>query len=345
MNDARNMKINIRTRIGAVVIGRNEGQRLTTCLQSIIGLIEHVVYVDSGSTDNSVHTAKALGVKTIALDMSIPFTAARARNEGARFLLGLNQDIDAIQFIDGDCEMQPQWLATALHFLDTDDNYAVACGRRRERYPEQSIYNQLCDIEWDTPVGDALACGGDALIRVEAYKQVNGYRDDLIAGEEPEMCFRLRENEWKIHRLDEEMTLHDAAMTKLSQWWKRTVRTGYAFSLGNSIHGHSAERYWAKECRSIYRWGTLLPIIFLLTMFLNPWFILLLVLYPIQIIRIALRRPTLNLFKQHVTMLLRVLGKNQSLMPAHGRRVMLGRYKKSGCGYRPVSVRHLTWRS
>jgi glycosyltransferase involved in cell wall biosynthesis len=228
--------------IGAVIIGRNEGQRLVTCFESLLGHVDNIVYVDSGSTDNSLQEAKTRGVDIISLDISIPFTAARARNQGANQLIDKYSQLKFIQFIDGDCEIQPDWIATASNFLQANPDYAVVCGRRRERYPDQSIYNHWCDIEWDTPIGDAIACGGDALLRIEAFKQVKGYRNDIIAGEEPEMCFRLREQGWKIKRIDTEMTLHDAAITKFSQWWQRTVRTGYAFTLGCSIHGQSEER-------------------------------------------------------------------------------------------------------
>ena len=50
---------------------------------------------------------------------------------------------------------------------------------------------------------------------------VGGFNPAVIAGEEPELCVRLRQAGWKIHRLDAEMTLHDAAMTSWRQWWKR----------------------------------------------------------------------------------------------------------------------------
>ncbi|OQK17038.1 glycosyl transferase [Methyloprofundus sedimenti] len=286
-----------RARIGAVVIGRNEGQRLVTCLQSLVNSLDYIVYVDSGSNDSSLHEAESLGVATISLNMSIPFTAARARNEGAQYLLSNFVELDYIQFIDSDCEIQPEWIVTAAHFLDEHADYAVACGRRRERFPEQSIYNQLCDIEWNTPVGDAFACGGDALIRVEAYKQVNGYRDDLIAGEEPEMCFRLRAKDWKIKRLDAEMTLHDAAMIKFSQWWKRTTRTGYAFTLGSSIHGKSEERYWVKETQRIMLWGLFLPVFIVVLAFVNPLFLFLYLIYFVQIVRVGLKRRDLGTIK------------------------------------------------
>jgi len=280
--------------IGAVVIGRNEGQRLITCLDSLLTRVECIIYVDSGSSDNSLQEARERGVGCVALDLSIPFTAARARNEGAALLIKKYPDLKYIQFVDGDCEVQPEWVGKAQEFLDNNSKYAVACGRRRERFPENSIYNKLCDIEWNTPVGDAMACGGDALIRVNAFNKVGGYRDDLIAGEEPEMCFRLREQGWAIARLDEEMTLHDAAITKLPQWWKRTVRTGYAFALGSSIHGESKERYWVKEKQRIIVWGGVIPVLVLGLIIVNPFLAGALSIYLIQIVRVANKRPDLG---------------------------------------------------
>ena len=84
------------------------------------------------------------------------------------------------------------WLKGAFEHLEADPKLAVVCGRRRERYPNDSIYNRFCDIEWDTPVGSAKWCGGDAMMRVTALREVDGYNDALIAGEAPELCVRLR---------------------------------------------------------------------------------------------------------------------------------------------------------
>ncbi len=252
------------SRVGLVAIGRNEGERLRQCLTSAIAQASHVVYVDSGSTDHSVTIAKSLGVEVVNLDLSIPFTAARARNAGFERLLQLLPDLDYVQFMDGDCELVQGWIEEAVKTLDTQTDTAVVCGRRRERYPKQSIYNTLCDIEWDTPVGEASACGGDALMRVTAFRQVNGFNPTLIAGEEPELCVRLRQQGWKIFRIDAEMTLHDAQMQKFSQWWKRFERAGHAYAEGAWLHGKSPERHWTRECRSIWFWGLLMPIIGLL---------------------------------------------------------------------------------
>lgn len=277
------------SRIGAVVIGRNEGERLVSCLISLKSQLHDVVYVDSGSTDRSIQNATNLNVHVIALDLSIPFTAARARNEGSTELLKVNPELTYIQFVDGDCEIQNNWLTDAETFLDLNNQYAVVCGRRRERFPSHSIFNKLCDIEWATPIGDALSCGGDSLIRVAAFNEIDGFNSALIAGEEPEMCFRLRMQDWKIHRLDIEMTLHDAAMTKFSQWWKRAERAGYAYANGFDLHGQSEEKFKKKEVVSICFWAVALPVLLLMVSVQLPLLFCLFLIYPIQIFKVSIK--------------------------------------------------------
>lgn len=275
--------------IGAVIIGRNEGARLISCLTSVKAQLPHVVYVDSGSSDGSVEAARKEGAQVVELDMTRPFTAARARNAGLAALTEA-QDVEFVQFIDGDCELQPGWIETASEFLLSHSDAAVAFGRRRERFPEKSVYNRLCDWEWDTPIGQTTACGGDALMRLSALRDVDGFDPDLIAGEEPELCVRLRAWRWQIWRLDHEMTLHDAAMTRFSQWWKRTRRAGHAFAEGAAMHGLPPERHWVTETRKALLWGVCLPVFALLGAWLiSPGLLLLLLLYPIQIVRLAIR--------------------------------------------------------
>lgn len=250
--------------LAVVTIGRNEGDRLLRCLQSLKAELPPsapIIYVDSGSTDDSVKLAQGLGAIVLNLDLSTPFTAARARNKGFEYIINHYPEIKYIQFLDGDCEICKNWLPTAQEKLDKQEKLAIVCGRRREKKPENSIYNRLINMEWNTPIGEAKACGGDALIRVEALKQVNGYNPNLICGEEPEMCIRLRERGWKIERLDKDMTYHDAAIYKFSQWWKRSIRSGWAVAEGYSMHGESPENYMKKEHLSGYFWGFILPVI------------------------------------------------------------------------------------
>jgi len=272
---------------GVVIIGRNEGERLRVCLSSVVNQTSQTIYVDSGSTDSSVSIAKDLGAEVVELDMDKPFTAARARNAGFTYLMKVAPKLSYVQFVDGDCEVVDNWISDAQTCLEENPNMAVVCGRRRERFPGKSIYNQLCNIEWDTPIGEAKACGGDALMRVNAFKQVDGYRDDLIAGEEPELCVRLRLSGWKIWRLDQEMTMHDAAMTKFTQWWNRSKRAGYAYTEGAHIHGKAPLFHRVKEVRRVRLWALWIPLIIVVLTVLFGWIALLLVLvYPLQMLRL-----------------------------------------------------------
>lgn len=285
------------TKVGLVAIGRNEGDRLKACLHSAKGIVARIVYVDSGSTDGSIELARSLGVDVVVLDLSTPFTAARARNAGFDHLLSSVPQLDFVQFVDGDCEVVEGWIDRASSELEANPNIAVVCGRRRERFPEQTIYNQLCDIEWNTPVGETQACGGDSMMRVKAFQQVGGFNPTLIAGEEPELCVRLRQNGWKIFRLDAEMTLHDAQMTRLGQWWKRATRAGHAYAEGSWLHGGEPERHWVKETRSIWLWGLFIPLLALGTAWPTHGLSLLLLLgYPLQFVRTfsKMRRQNLS---------------------------------------------------
>ncbi|HKX42699.1 MAG TPA: glycosyltransferase family 2 protein, partial [Burkholderiaceae bacterium] len=193
------------------------------------------------------------------------------------------------QFVDGDCEVQPGWIERAQAFLADHPEAAVVCGRRRERHPERSVYNQLCDQEWDVPAGTAKACGGDAMMRVAALRAVGGYRDDLIAGEEPELCVRLRAQGWQIQVLAAEMTLHDAAMTRFGQWWLRNVRAGYAYAEGVHLHGQPPERHCVRRLNSALTWGLGLPLLIAAACAaIGPWALALLLAYPLQVTRLFL---------------------------------------------------------
>ena len=295
--------------IAVVIIGRNEGQRLLHCFESLLSQTRKIVYVDSGSTDNSVNKAQQLGVEVVSLDMSLPFTAARARNLGFNQVLSTFPDVNYVQFVDGDCLVYQDWLSSALTFLEHHKNVAVVCGRRKEIFPENSIYNMLCDIEWNTPIGEAKACGGDALMRIDALKSVNGYREDLIAGEEPELCVRLRKAGWRIWRLDADMTQHDANIRHFKQWWKRTVRAGYAFAQGSSIHGAAPELHWVAESRRAMLWAAIIPMLIIICFFINPILgLVLLLVYPMQILRMTFK-SSFPLKKAFLYSLFLVLGK------------------------------------
>lgn len=274
-------------RVTAVAIGRNEGERLMRCLRSLLGQAGRVIYVDSGSTDGSPRRAAELGAEVVNLDMSIPFTAARARNAG----LALAGDAELIQFVDGDCEIEPGWLATGVAALDCEPPLGAVAGRRKELHPEATIYNCLCDVEWNTPIGLTMAVGGDVLVRQVAIRAIGGFNPQLIAGEDPEMCLRLNRAGWKVRRLDAAMTRHDANMTRFEQWWKRSRRAGHAFAEVSWQHRSQPEGFWKPETKRALIWSGAGLAILLSALLISPWALLALAIYPLQIARMALRDP------------------------------------------------------
>jgi len=290
--------------IGVVVIGRNEGERLKRCFDSVARGTP-IVYVDSGSTDGSSKLARGRGVEVVDLDMSLTFTAARARNAGFTRLRELRPELAYVQFLDGDSELVEGWLHRARAFLDAHPDAAAVAGHLRERHPEQSVYNWLCDQEWRGPTGEVSISGGIVTMRRDALEAVGGYRDDLIAGEEPELCIRLRATGWRIWRLDTAMALHDAAIMHFGQWWRRAIRAGYAFAQGAYLHGASPERHWVWEMRRAWLWGVWLPLACLASgLAFKPWGWIAWSIYPLQFLRQTMRntgplghRATLALFQ------------------------------------------------
>ncbi len=245
--------------LGVVAIGRNEGERLGRCLESLAGRGLAIVYVDSGSDDGSVALARSMGVEVVGLDMGTPFSAARARNEGYDRLKAIVPGLRYAMFLDGDCEVVEGWIDRARAELESRPDAAVVCGRRREKEPDRTIYNRMADLEWDTPIGRAVACGGDSVIRAEAFEAAGRFDPTAAAGEEPELCQRLRGLGWTIWRVDAEMTRHDIAMTRFRQFWRRHYRSGYnGLDIWTRFPGEA--QLFRDELHRARLWGALIPL-------------------------------------------------------------------------------------
>lgn len=250
--------------IAAVIIGRNEGARLVNCLNSIASDFSCVVYVDSGSTDDSVAVAHKAGAKVIELDESQPFSAARGRNMGVEFLMSENPP-DFIQLLDGDCILEKSWIDEAVKTLIDNDNIGIVTGWRSEIHTDASIYNALCDFEWHRPAGEIQTCGGDMLVRSKVFDRVE-FDARVIAAEDDEFCVKVRSSGWKMLRLPINMSRHDADMHRFAQWWQRAVRSGHGFAQVGFMHSG----YFQTEQRRVLFYGALLPVIGLMAAIYAP---------------------------------------------------------------------------
>ncbi len=255
-------------RVGVVAIGRNEGARLLRCLASLAGQADRLVYVDSGSTDGSLAAARAAGAETVELDLSRPFTAARARNAGyAALAADPARAPDYVQFVDGDCAVAEGWIAAARAALAADPGLGIVTGWRAEIHRGASVYNALCDVEWRRPAGPIRTCGGDMMVRRAAFEAVGGFDPTVIAAEDDEFCLRVGKAGWRLARLPRPMTRHDAAMTRFSQWWRRAVRSGHGFAQVGALHPD----FFVAERRRVWLFGAALPAAALLGGLVTPW--------------------------------------------------------------------------
>jgi hypothetical protein len=207
------------------------------------GALPHDIwYVDSRSTDESIAQAQAMGAQTLVLPAG-PMCAAKARNLGWQAAQGT-----FILFLDGDTELHPDFVQHALNALN-DSSLCAAWGHRRESNPQQSVYTRVLDLDWIYPAGITPYFGGDVLVRRSALAQVGGFDATLNAGEEPELCARLRARGWKILHIDAPMTRHDLAVRSFRAYARRCYRSGIAYAEVTHRMQAQGDSLWQREAQ------------------------------------------------------------------------------------------------
>jgi len=258
----------IHASVGAVVIGQNEANGLRDTLERTVAEAAHVVYVDSASTDLSVDIARSVGVHVIELDPTTPVSAARARNAGAAWLADLDDPPDFIQFVDGDSVLVDGWIDAALDAFDRNPGHAAVCGWTREAEPRRNVFHAIADIEWkmgDVGIVDEFA--GIVMLRSDVVREVGGYDETIVAGEEPEFGARIRAAGYTIERLGIFSSTHDIDMTSPAEWWRRSARAGKSYSLTQGLSDDHSSMY-ASEIRRSLVWGVVAPIVAIVAL---PW--------------------------------------------------------------------------
>jgi GT2 family glycosyltransferase len=250
-------------RFGTVLIGRNEAPRLPHTLQALRAQSARIVYVDSGSTDGSAEIAEHAGVSVVRLTEG-PFSAARGRQAGLERLVAENTKMEHVQFLDGDCAMSDGWLTAASQFLDDNPTVAAVTGTLREEREASSLLLRVVGLDWELPSGDTDVVGGNSMMRVSALTAAGGWRADLVAGEELDLSTRLRAAGFRLHRLERDMCRHDIGITRWSEFWRRSVRTGHSYAELALLHGTAGPARWRSRTIGNVFYGLVLPAAFLI---------------------------------------------------------------------------------
>lgn len=230
-----------------VVIGLNAAATLEGCLASVriaaaaLGPGVRVIYVDGGSRDASVELARRAGVEVMELVTDRP-TAAKGRNAGWRAAT-----TRLVQFVDSDTTLEPDWLSRAVVAVDADPRIAALFGQLHELNPTGSLFNEVCGCDWYIPPGDWRMCGGNALFRLEALREVDGSDEALAAGEEADLCWRLRRRRWRIVCVDGIMAHHDLGMAGFGAYWRRAARSGQAYAEIGLRFARTDDPMWLRE--------------------------------------------------------------------------------------------------
>ena len=235
--------------VSIVIIGRNEGARLVKCIESAQNLEYpadkmEIIYVDSLSSDGSADRVKKMGIEKVYVLKEEKTCAAMGRNLGLEHAKG-----DLILFLDGDTQISSDFLSAAVPHFDNDE-IAIVYGRRTEIHPE-SLYIRLCGSDWSQRIpGFTETSAGDVLMRSRVIREIGGYKE-IIAGEDPEMSNRVINGGYKILFLDKDMVRHDLGMHSFRQYWRHSVRSGFAYAVVADITKLRPIPLWVDKNRKI----------------------------------------------------------------------------------------------
>jgi glycosyltransferase involved in cell wall biosynthesis len=249
--------------VSFVVIGYNESETLEECLNSakqakLDGLTWELLYVDGGSNDSSIDIAREIGVDHL-LGGEKRRRAAENRNLGLFAARGR-----FVQFLDGDMVLSPDWPHAAVEFLESHEDFAAVCGNLNES-SHGTLFKAL-QIDW-VPREDTIRhCGGAAMYIRETVQKAGGFPTDVAYGEEPLLCWRLRNNHGKkIYQLNRPMARHNLGFHGIRDYWRRNVRCGQTYAEIASRCWRTSDPLWRKECIRNALWAlTTLAAIFLL---------------------------------------------------------------------------------
>ena len=200
--------------LDVIIVARDEGETFVKCCASVVkavsafetstGLKAAVTYVDSWSTDGSVSVAKARGFRVVR-PPDWYFNCANGRTTG--YLL---TSAEFVMFLDGDMELDENWLAAGLAFLSARPEAGGVAGIRDDMRLSGSNYMRIANYHHVVlPVqGIGTDVGGAVLFRRAALDATGAFEPAVAPEEDFVQYAQARAKGWELYRIDKPMIVH-----------------------------------------------------------------------------------------------------------------------------------------
>jgi glycosyltransferase involved in cell wall biosynthesis len=181
-------------KVSVVIAVKNDARRLQVLLSSLAKLPEHpqIIVVDNGSTDDSVSVAESAGVDVYCYPN---LRVGALRNRGVTHSNG-----DVLAFADSDHEVPEDWLRIGCDIL-TRSEEIVAVGSHYLPPSDGTWVQRVWGVHrlrGETPRDVDWLGAGNLFVRRVDFARVGGFREDLVAAEDVDLCFRLKQQGKRI---------------------------------------------------------------------------------------------------------------------------------------------------
>lgn len=230
--------------LAIIVVTYNEARHVARLLRSIKALERpapiqiETILVDGGSQDGTATAARAAGFDLVEErpGANIPV----CRNAGAALAKG-----DWLAYVDGDCELAPDWLTQALPFLRHFEQVMLGWPARPPdpMNPMQAAWNfhwlnknprleQVCGQDVVRHEGFRLATTRNMILTRAVFDAIGGFNEELSTGEDTDFAFRAYMADIPVLGIPSLRVQHHGEPRSLAQFYRQQVwhanRNSYA---------------------------------------------------------------------------------------------------------------------